>query len=213
MLLLLVRHGQTVGNIEGRIQGSDDPLTDLGRVQAQAVAVHLAATYAVTHLYASPLERALETATIIGAAVGRDPVPVAGLAEIDAGHAAGLLWIDWRAQNPDLADLMASQDRSLEAGWIGGENGRQFGERVISAYNEIVTRHVGTDDVVIAVGHGGSLAWVAAHAYGDPLDVWPGARGGFLNCSVSELAIDASGHGTPGPWNQVAHLEGAPPSS
>jgi broad specificity phosphatase PhoE len=207
MLLLLVRHGQTVGNIEGRIQGDDDPLTEFGRSQARAVASHIAQTHAVTHLYASPLERALETASIIGAATGREPVPVVGLAEINAGRAAGLLWTDWRDQNPELAELMASGDRSLESGWEGGETGRQFGERVIAAYNEIVTRHVGTDDVVVAVGHGGSLAWIAAHAYGDPLDIWPGARGGFLNCSVSELRIDASGHGTPGPWNQVDHLE------
>ena len=56
---------------------------------------------------------------------------------------------------------------------------------MIAAYNEIVTRHVGTDDVVVAVGHGGSLAWIAAQRYGDPLDIWPGARGGFRNCSIS----------------------------
>jgi probable phosphoglycerate mutase len=207
MLLLLVRHGQSLGNIEGRIQGHDDPLTDLGRRQAKAVADHLAAGQLITHLYTSPLDRAMETASIIGAAVGRIPVPVPGLAEINAGRAAGLLWEEWRAQHPDLAEAMALAQRSLDTGWAGGENGRQFGQRVIAAYNEIVTRHVGTDDVVVAVGHGGSLAWIAAHAYGDPLDIWPGARTGFVNCSVSELHIDARGHGTPGPWNQITHLE------
>ncbi|HYI25785.1 MAG TPA: histidine phosphatase family protein [Thermomicrobiales bacterium] len=212
MRLLLVRHGQTVGNIEGRIQGGDDPLTDLGQAQARVLAAHIAKTHAVTHLYASPLDRALETATIIGQAIDREPVPIAGLAEIDAGRAVGLLWVEWRDENPDLAELMASQDRSLDAGWQGGESGRQFGDRVIAAYNEIVTRHVGTSDVVVAVGHGGSLAWIAAHAHGDPMDIWPGARAGFHNCSISILDIDDDGHGTPGPWNQVAHLEGLDPA-
>jgi broad specificity phosphatase PhoE len=207
MLLLLVRHGQSLGNIEGRIQGHDDPLTDLGRRQARAVAAHLAAGQPVTHLYTSPLDRAVETAFIIGAAIGRTPVPVPGLAEINAGRAAGLLWEEWRAQHPELAEIMARPDRPLHQGWAGGESGREFGDRVIGAYKEIVTRHVGTDDVVVAVGHGGSLAWIAAHAYGDPLDIWPGARAGFVNCSVSELRIDARGHGTPGLWNQVAHLD------
>jgi broad specificity phosphatase PhoE len=207
MLLLLVRHGQSLGNIEGRIQGSDDPLTDFGRGQAAAVAQALSDRADVTHLYASPLDRAMETAEIIGRAVNCEPVPIAGLAEINAGRAAGLLWEDWRLQNPELAEVMANPDRGITEGWEGGENGQEFGDRVIAAYTEIVTRHVGTDDIVVAVGHGGSLAWIAAKAHGDPLDVWPGNRAGFLNCSISELYIDETGHGTPGAWNQVDHLK------
>lgn len=206
MLLLLVRHGQSLGNIEGRIQGSDDPLTDFGRMQAGAVASALADRGDVTHLYASPLDRARETAGIIGEAVAVTPQPIAGLAEINAGRAAGLLWTDWRTRNPELAEIMAQPDRPIHAGWTGGENGREFGDRVIAAYTEIVTRHVGTNDVVVAVGHGGSLAWIAAKTHGDSLDVWPGARGGFDNCSISEIRVDVTGHGKPGPWNQVAHL-------
>jgi broad specificity phosphatase PhoE len=208
MRLLLVRHGQSLGNVEGRIQGHDDPLTDLGRAQARALAGHLAAAERITHLYASPLDRALETASIIGRATGHTPAPIAGLAEINAGRAAGLLWEEWRAAHPEVAEIMARPDRPLNQGWAGGETGQQFGHRVIAAYTEIVTRHVGSNDVVVAVGHGGSLAWIAAHAYGDPLDVWPGARTGFLNCSISELVIDEHGRGTPGAWNQVAHLDG-----
>jgi len=208
MLLLLVRHGQSLGNIEARIQGSDDPLTDFGRLQARTVAARLAQRNDITHLYASPLVRAMETASIIGAVVGRTPVPIAGLAEIDAGRAAGLLWSDWRTANPELAAIMADPNRPMDRGWEGGENGQQFGTRVIAAYDEIVTRHVGTDAVVVAVGHGGSLAWIAAKAHGDPLDIWPGARAGFRNCSISELVIDRDGHGEPGAWNQVSHLEG-----
>ncbi len=208
MLLLLVRHGQSLGNIEGRIQGSDDPLTDHGRAQAAAAARALSDRADVTHLYASPLDRAMETAGIIGRAVNREPAPIAGLAEINAGRAAGLLWEDWRVQNPELAEIMANPDRDVMEGWEGGESGRQFGDRVIAAYTEIVTRHIGSNDVVVAVGHGGSLAWIAAKAHGDPLDIWPGSRAGFLNCSISELHIDHIGHGVPGAWNQVDHLEG-----
>jgi probable phosphoglycerate mutase len=206
MLLLLVRHGQSLGNVEQRIQGSDDPLTDYGREQARGVARALADRGDVTHLYASPLDRALETAGIIGAATGHEPVPVPGLAEIDAGRAVGLLWTDWREANPALAEVMAQPDRDVLAGWDGGENGQQFGERVLGAYREIVTRHVGTDDVVVAVGHGGSLAWIAAAAHGDPLDIWPGRRAGVLNCSISEIVVDADGRGEPGRWNVVDHL-------
>lgn len=208
MLLLLVRHGQSLGNIEGRIQGDDDPLTDLGRRQAAAVAEALAARGDVTHLYASTLDRAMETAGIIGRAVGLEPVPLAGLAEINAGNAAGLLWLDWREQFPERAEIMANPKRGVLEGWEGGETGKQFSQRVLGAYNEIVTRHVDTNDVVVAVSHGGSLSWIAAHAHGDSLDIWPGDRGGFHNCSISEVHVDAEGVGTPGLWNQDAHLAG-----
>ena len=78
MLLLLVRHGQSLGNVEQRIQGIDDPLTDHGREQARGVARALADRGDITHLYASPLDRALETASIIGAATGREPAPRGG---------------------------------------------------------------------------------------------------------------------------------------
>ena len=62
--------------------------------------------------------------------------------------------------------------------------------------------------MTVAVGHGGSLAWIAARAHGDPLDIWPGTRGGFLNCSISTVAIDHDGQGEPGDWNQASHLAG-----
>ena len=206
MLLLLVRHGQSLGNIEGRIQGDDDPLTDHGREQARHVATALANRNDITHIYCSPLDRARETASIIGAATGVAPVPIAGLAEINAGKAAGLLWDEWRHANPDRAEIMANPQRDVLEGWEGGESGREFGDRVIAAYNEIVARHLGTDDVVVAVGHGGSLSWIAASVHGDPLDVWPGARAGFRNCSISEITVDRDGTGTPGPWNLCDHL-------
>ncbi|HWV36110.1 MAG TPA: histidine phosphatase family protein [Thermomicrobiales bacterium] len=205
MRLLLVRHGQSLGNIESRIQGDDDPLTDHGRAQARAAARALAERGDITHLYASTLMRAFETASIIGRAIGLDPVPVPGLAEINAGTAAGMLWSEWSAQFPEEARRMASDDRYLEA-WAGGESGKTFSERVLAAYNEIVTRHQGTQDTVTVVSHGGALAWISAHIHGDPMDVWPSARAGFVNCSISELEIDATGQGEIIAWNQADHL-------
>ena len=91
MRLLLIRHGQSQANLDGIIQGDDDPLTELGREQADRVGRYLATTIAVDHLYASPLARARETALIIGRHIGRAPVFEPGLAEIHAGTAAGIL--------------------------------------------------------------------------------------------------------------------------
>ena len=207
MRLLLVRHGQSLGNIEARIQGDDDPLTGHGREQARRVAAHLAARGDVTHLYTSSLARAYETAAIIGAAIGREAVSVPGLAEINAGTAAGMLWTEWSEQFPEEAARRANNSHFMEE-WDGGESAHIFSLRVLAAYNEIVTRHQGTNDIVVLVSHGGALAWISAHVHGDPLNAWPAQRSGFLNCSISELEIDAEGKSTIIAWNGHAHLEG-----
>ena len=205
MRLLLVRHGQSLGNIESRIQGDDDPLTDHGRTQAQATAAFLATRGDITHLYASSLSRAYETASIIGAATSHDVVQVPGLAEIDAGTAAGMLWTEWSRQFPEEAARRVANTHLVEA-WEGGESAQVFANRVLAAYDEIVTRHQGTHDVVTLVSHGGALAWISARIHGDSLASWPAARSGFLNCSISELKIDAGGNSSIVAWNQHAHL-------
>lgn len=62
MILYCVRHGQSVFNAEGRIQGQFDvPLSELGRQQAEAVA-HAMASKPIDAVFASPLSRAMETA-------------------------------------------------------------------------------------------------------------------------------------------------------
>ncbi|MDO4919859.1 histidine phosphatase family protein [Kocuria sp.] len=70
--LTLIRHGQTDWNLQGRLQGrSDIPLNDTGRAQARAVGRELAASGGHWDvLVASPLQRARETAEIIGSELG-----------------------------------------------------------------------------------------------------------------------------------------------
>jgi broad specificity phosphatase PhoE len=206
MQLLLIRHGQSQANIDHVIQGDDDPLTDLGRQQADTLGRHLAASRKITHLYASPLDRSRETAQIIGRHIGLEPVFEPGLAEIHAGRAVGMTWDDWTAANPELAAKLRSRSRTLADRWEGGESGEEFVARVFAAWDHIVSQHLGTDDVVALVSHGGALAWIASRLYGDPADIWPYDRAEFGNCSVSELEIDEHGVHTIGRWNQIDHL-------
>jgi len=87
--LLLVRHVQSEWNAVGRWQGqADPPLTDLGRAQARAAA---RAVGGVDAVFSSDLQRARETADIIGESIGVGPViEDAGLRERDAGEWSGL---------------------------------------------------------------------------------------------------------------------------
>jgi len=62
MILIVVRHGETDGNVEERLQGvTDTPLNEKGRRQAKSVAKRLK-DYDIEVIYSSPLKRALETA-------------------------------------------------------------------------------------------------------------------------------------------------------
>jgi len=87
--VLLIRHGQSEWNADGRWQGqADPPLTDLGRHQALHAARNLGTVDAIV---ASDLQRASETALIIAEALGIGPVVVeASLRERDAGEWSGL---------------------------------------------------------------------------------------------------------------------------
>lgn len=207
MRLILIRHGQSRANVDAVIQGTDDPLTDIGRAQAEAVGQFLGAHYTVTHFYASPMFRARETAGIIGNHIGLEPSLEPGLAEINPGHAVGMTWEAWTAANPEQAARLRGPDRTLEDRWEGGESGREFSTRIFAAYDRIVTRHLGTDDVVAVVSHGGPLAWISARLHGDPLERWPYDRANFRNCSVTDIEIDANGAHTICALNQVGHLE------
>ena len=100
--LLLVRHGESTWNADGRWQGqADPPLTDRGRDQARAAAAGLPA--AVDALWASDLERARVTAELLGAAAGCDEVVVdAAFRERDAGAFSGLTRTEIHERHPGL---------------------------------------------------------------------------------------------------------------
>lgn len=208
MRLLLVRHGQSQANIDGIIQGADDPLTEVGRQQAHRAGQYLGERHEVTHLYASPLARARETAEIISTYLAPDLALEPGLAEIDAGIAVGMTWDAWSEANPDKVARMRTEERTIHDRWEGGESGKEFSDRVFAAYDRIVTSHLGTDDTVTVVSHGGPLAWIAARLHGDSLERWPFAWSRFTNCSITEIEIDETGAHTVSALNVTTHLEG-----
>ncbi|MCF7935839.1 MAG: histidine phosphatase family protein [Synergistales bacterium] len=90
MKLVLVRHGETAWNREGRFQGRMDiPLNETGREQGQAVAGVLG-DYPLDALCTSPLARAAETAGFTAAAQGVEPLVMEAFSEIDHGEWEGL---------------------------------------------------------------------------------------------------------------------------
>ena len=213
MRLLLVRHGESHGNVTRQLQGREDALTERGRRQAREIAAHLAERGDVRALYASPLERALETAEIIGAAVGLSPVPREGLAEINIGEAKGLTFDEWATRFPGEAERFRVE--GVDFVWPGGESGRQLGARTAAEIDRIVGAHKLDQGSVVAVSHGGALAWIIDHLLRAPREKWPSHQ--LDNCSLTEVEIDPDdaqalsfvcqneiGHLTPDPEGDVA---------
>ncbi len=149
--LLLVRHGETDWNAEGRLQGhTDRPLSDHGRRQARRLADELA-TEALDAIYASDLARARETAEIVAA---RLALPV----ELDP---------DLREKNWGTWEGLTSTERlDVE---LAGESTEEHRARMFAALGRIASAHPGGR--VLVVTHGGSIRRVQAEALGFALPV------------------------------------------
>lgn len=209
MRILLIRHGQSEANVNGRIQGPDDPLTELGRDQARILGPHLAQAYEIDLLVSSSLHRAYETASIIAESTGHEITFDPRYAEIMNGYSIGMLWPEWREQNPEMAAVWGWDVRHADAAWPGGESGRDVCNRAFAAWDELVERHADTDDTIAIVSHGGVIAWIAARINGDDLEYWPAPYGDIANCSITEVDISSTGEATMAAWNRTDHLGAA----
>jgi len=154
--LLLVRHGQSEWNAVGRWQGqADPPLSELGQRQAQAAAAHAGAFDAV---FASDLQRALHTATLISNAIGVGPVIVdPRLKERFAGVYQGLTRDEILEQFPGQLENEIPPE-----GWEADED---VLTRVWAALDDIVSSTGGHGDV-LAVSHGGIIYTIESHFTG-----------------------------------------------
>ena len=157
--LLLARHGETDWNREQRFQGhADPPLNQTGRAQAVDLSVALAAE-PLAAIYSSPLRRALETAEIVAAAHGQEPVTVDALKEVDVGAWQGLTRADVEERYPD--QFARWLDHVDGFGFADGESYEQLGARVIPALLDLAAIHPG--ERILAVTHGGPIRTALAH--------------------------------------------------
>ena len=149
--LLLVRHGETDWNAEGRLQGHTDTLlNDFGRRQAKALAEDLAGRR-IDALYAGDPARARETAEIVGARI----------------HLPVELLVDLREKDWGTWEGLTSIERERVA--FVGETTEAHRARVHRVLRSISERHPGGR--VLVVTHGGSIRRVQAAAMGMALPV------------------------------------------
>ena len=177
--LYIVRHGETVWNREGRIQGHTDVgLSERGREQARLLAQRLE-SIALDAAYASDLSRASDTARVILKDREVPLYPTPRLREYHKGAFEGLTEGELRARYPSEYPGYVAKD--LDYAPEGGESTRGVSARMAAVINEIKERHL--SDNVLVVGHGGSLRAAMMALLGMPMDAnW---RFVFGNCTLT----------------------------
>ncbi len=184
-VVALVRHGTTptTGKIlPGRARGLH--LSEAGIAEARKVGEHFA-PLEVAAVYASPLERARETAAPIAEATGKRVSLERGLLECDFGEWTGADLARLRR----LPEWKTVQRYPSGFRFPGGESFQELQTRLQATLAALTERHEG--EAVVAVSHADCIKAVVALALGVPLDLFQ--RIVVSPCSTTTIAYGPEG--------------------
>ena len=158
----LVRHGATPLTMEDRFSGAENvDRSEEGRRQVLHLAVRLADDK-ITAIYASPLDRTMDTARILARPHKLNPVSKDGLREISHGHWEGLSRKEVEKQFPD--EYTAWETDPFTFAPEGGESGISVLARALPVIREIVVDHPGQN--VLIVSHKATLRLILSSLLG-----------------------------------------------
>ena len=200
--IVVVRHGQTYGNIDGLFCGhSETELTPLGIAQARAAGRRLAATH-FDAAYASDLSRAAMTATYV--LEGRphlQPTLDPGLREMHYGEWEARPYKELFEESPETIKRFRT---GREHGAPGGETLQQVRDRTVASVRRIAEAH--PERCVLVVSHGNAIMALVAELLQVPLEsTWS-----FVvhNTSITELQFTKGGRFSLVSFNDAAHTVG-----
>ena len=161
--LVLVRHGQSLANVERRLDTRPPgaPLSDLGRDQARAFACN--AGHRPAMLAHSVALRAVQTAHEIGGTLGLDAIELEGIHEVQVGE------LEDRNDDAAIAAFETVYQKwhegDLDEPMPGGESGNEVLDRYVPAITQLRLRHLDDDafhgDIVV-VSHGAAIRLVSS---------------------------------------------------
>ncbi len=196
MKAVLVRHGETEYNAKGIFQGySPVPLSPRGRQQAARVAERLVSLRPRV-LYSSDIQRAQETAAIIGSRLGLPLRLCAGLREWHVGNWTG------KPAAAYTAHLQAIGAHAVTYVPEGGESQLQTQARIMAQMLEFASRHAG--ETIVCVSHGKAIDLFIRYVLG--LDIMQPPAYQIANTSVNIVTYREER------WevitlNEISHLE------
>ena len=164
--LLIVRHGQTLWNVERRVLGQTDlSLDEAGILQAAGLP---GAVGPVDAIWSSPLGRARQTAAPLASHLGL-PIQIdRGLTEMDQGELEGLYDQELRERFGPLLTLWNADPHAVRL--PGGETMGEVQSRALSAFQRIA--ETGAGQRIVVVTHQLVLASVVCALRGEPLTAW-----------------------------------------
>ena len=169
-----VRHGESEGNIEGRMQGHlDRPLTTLGRSQARSTGEWFA-QHAIEFsvVFSSPLQRALETARIIARSGGYpDPRTLDSAKELNTGRFTDLSIPEIRERYPvEYAEFIVGSWESVPE----AERAGSLTTRALETWKTVAdTANEHGGGTFLTVTHGGMMQWIVKASFGASPDEPP----------------------------------------
>jgi broad specificity phosphatase PhoE len=159
--VVLLRHGETEGNVKGIVQGqSDTPLTEKG-LSSTIIKAKKISHFPFDAVFCSDLKRTVETLKLIQGEIEGLPGPVftRALREIDFGDLTGRL-------KKEIMPTILEHKESPEVPYPSGESGERFIARVKSFFSMLMDHHVG--EQVLVVTHFGVMETAARQFSGPP---------------------------------------------
>ena len=196
--LLLIRHGQTDWNTQGRVQGGGD-LNNIGIAQSNLLATVLQNSQAST-IYTSPSKRTHQTAVIIATALSLEGNTTPLLKDIDYGVWSGALLADLIKDDPDLFEQWEKDPSSVR--FPEGESLLDLRTRISVFMDEITEKH--SSDTVVVVTHESPIISMLAVA----LDIPDSSHRNFHadNASLTVLQFKNT-HYILSTFNDTSHLD------
>ena len=199
--LILVRHGRTSWNVQGRVQGGGG-LDEVGRAQVAALTQRLAAE-PIAAVYASPAWRARQTAQPLADALGLPVRRRSLLRDMDYGRYAGAFVADVMRDDPDLLHRWRTEPQNVT--FDGGENLAALRGRIERFIRDMAAAH--PEGTVFAATHDSPVRMAVAIAHGlldsSHRDEWIKTSYASLTAlEVEDGAVRLASH------NDVAHLAG-----
>ncbi|MEO7352153.1 MAG: histidine phosphatase family protein [Marmoricola sp.] len=196
--VVLVRHGQTAWNAQGRAQGHTDiGLNDVGRRQSEAMAPVVAA-FEPSLLVSSDLARARETAAFLEKQTGLTAEQDPRWREYDLGERTGLTL-------PEFGELMGVEfdgwwDVHAHLEVPGAESPDELAARVHPAFEQVLDR-LAEGETAVVVTHGASLRVALAGILGWPVET-AGGMEAMNNCAWATVAETGPGRLRLSAYNQ-----------